>query len=92
MNRWRSSLVFACGLLLLQFCAGSAQACTACFGQSDSSLARGMNMGIFALLLVITSVLCAIAGFFVFLARRTAHLEEATSRFSKTLSQNQSNA
>jgi hypothetical protein len=39
---------------------------------ADSPLAQGMNMGILALLVVILSVLVTIAGFFVFLARRSA--------------------
>ena len=52
-------------------------ACTACFGKSDSNMAKGMNVGIFALLLVITCVLCGVAGFFVFLAKRTSQLAES---------------
>src|SRR5438093_5961951 len=47
-------------------------ACAACFGQSDDSMARGMNMGIFTLLVVIGSVLVGFASFGVFLARRSA--------------------
>ena len=50
----------------------SAHACAACFGASDSDMAKGMNMGIFALLGVIVAVLGSIASFFIFLARRTA--------------------
>ena len=53
------------------------RACTVCFGESDSNMAKGMNMGIFALLLVITSVLCGVAGFFVFLAKRSNQLHES---------------
>jgi hypothetical protein len=49
----------------------SLHACAACFGKSDSNLAKGMNMGIFALLGVIVTVLGGIASFFVFLARRS---------------------
>ena len=45
-------------------------ACATCFGQSDSPLAEGMNWGIFALLVVIVTVLAGVASFFVFLARR----------------------
>ena len=45
-------------------------ACAACFGASDSDMAKGMNMGIFALLAVIVVVLAAIASFFIYLARR----------------------
>jgi hypothetical protein len=51
------------------------QACVACFGQSDSAMAQGMNMGIFTLLLVITCVLCTIAGFFVYLIRRASQVQ-----------------
>jgi hypothetical protein len=65
-------------------------ACTACFGQSDSNMAKGMNMGIFALLLVITSVLCGVAGFFVYLAKRSSELEGAQG--ARSLSNNQTNA
>lgn len=92
MNRMKSFLLFALTGALVQFASAPVQACTACFGQSDSALAKGMNMGIFALLLVITSVLCGIAGFFVFVARRTAQLEEVPSHFAKNLSQTQTNA
>jgi hypothetical protein len=49
-----------------------ALACAACYGQSDSPMAKGMNAGIFALLGVIGTVLSAAATFFVFLSRRAA--------------------
>jgi len=49
-------------------------ACAACYGQSDSAMAKGMNWGIFTLLAVVVSVLGGIAGFFVFLARRSANV------------------
>ena len=48
------------------------RACAACFGQSDSPLAHGMNMGILSLLLFVVFVLGGIASFFVYLARRAA--------------------
>ena len=51
---------------------GSLWACAACYGQSDSPMANGMNWGIFSLLVVVVGVLGSIAAFFVFLARRTA--------------------
>ena len=47
-------------------------ACAACYGQSDSPMARGMNWGIFSLLFVVVFVLGTIATFFVFLAKRSA--------------------
>ena len=49
-----------------------AWACAACYGQSDSPMARGMNWGIFTLLGVIGLVLGGVAGFFVYLAKRAA--------------------
>jgi hypothetical protein len=51
---------------------GAALACAACYGQSDSPMAHGMNAGIFALLGVIGIVLCGAGTFFVVLARRAA--------------------
>ena len=51
-------------------------ACSACFGRSESNLARGMNWGIFSLLAVVVFVLSSIAAFFIYLAKRAA----ATSR------------
>ena len=47
-------------------------ACAACYGQSDSPLAAGMNWGIFSLLGTIIFVLGAVVAFFVYLARRSA--------------------
>jgi len=50
----------------------AAFACSACYGQSDSSLAKGMNNGIFVLLGFIGMVLAGVASFFVFIIRRAA--------------------
>ena len=62
-------------------------ACSACFGASDSELAKGMNMGIFALLAVIVVVLGGIASFFIYLARRaSAHASENSSTITKQTS------
>jgi hypothetical protein len=47
-----------------------ALACPVCFGQSDSPMAQGVNMGIYFLLAVVAGVLAAFASFFVYLARR----------------------
>ncbi len=59
---------------VLALAPATASACATCFGKSDSPMARGMNAGIFALLLVITSVLLAIAVFFFYILRRAARL------------------
>ena len=50
-------------------------ACAACYGQSDSPLAQGMNWGIFSLLAVVVFVLGSLASFFVYLGRKSAQLE-----------------
>ncbi|MCX8156745.1 MAG: hypothetical protein N3J91_09910 [Verrucomicrobiae bacterium] len=49
-----------------------AAACATCFGKSDSKLAEGLNMGIFALLGLVLLVLGWLAGFFIYLSRRAA--------------------
>jgi hypothetical protein len=50
-------------------------ACTACYGQSDSPLAQGMNWGILCLLGVIAGVLSGIVVFFVHAVKRSAAVE-----------------
>lgn len=62
-------LAFACQVN------GAAMACAACYGQSDSPMAKGMNAGIFALLAVVGTIWCGAATFFVFLHRRSNALK-----------------
>ena len=50
----------------------SAFACAACFGKSDSAMAKGMNMGILSLLITVVCVLGGVASFFIYLARKSA--------------------
>jgi hypothetical protein len=60
-----------------------ALACPVCFGQNDSPLATAMNMGIFAMLIVVAGVLAAFAYFFIYLSRRArlvAQQSEGTAR------------
>jgi len=45
-------------------------ACPVCFGESDSPLAKGVNVGVLFLLGTITAVLVAFASFMIYLARR----------------------
>jgi hypothetical protein len=66
----RLKLILAAAALAWLLAPGSADACAACFGHSDSPMAKGMNAGILALLAVIGTVLAGAASFFVFLARR----------------------
>lgn len=60
--------------LLLLILALESPACTACFGRSDSEMAKGMNMGIFFLLSVLLLVLGGIVSFFIFIIRRASRL------------------
>jgi len=66
--RWITTVVLFAAVFLPQ----AAPACSACFGKSDSDLAKGMNSGIFVLLAVVVVVLSAITSFFVYLARRAS--------------------
>lgn len=73
MKRKPAMKLLAAGLFLAAAMQpGSLWACAACYGQSDSPLAAGMNWGIFSLLGVVVAVLGGIAGFFVYLARKAA--------------------
>ena len=56
--------------LLLTVLAPRAAACAACFGQSDSAQAQGMNAGILTLLVFVVLFWVAFASFFVFIVRR----------------------
>lgn len=65
-DRWPVALLAALMLAVPR----AALACPVCFGQSDSPMAQGVNMGIFFLLGVVGVVLAGFAAFFVYLARR----------------------
>jgi hypothetical protein len=71
------------GWALLALLPGRVWACAACYGQSDSPMAAGMNWGILSLLGIIGLVLAGVAGFFVFLARRSAGAA-AAAQFAET--------
>jgi hypothetical protein len=79
-------------LAVIAAAGAESMACTACFGQSDSPMAKGMNMGIFTLLLVITCVLAGVASFFVYLIRRGSQLAEARQQLPAGLSEHRTNA
>jgi hypothetical protein len=59
-------------LFAVAFQPASLFACAACYGASDSPLAKGMNWGIFSLLGVVTVVLGSVASFFVFIGKKAA--------------------
>lgn len=62
-----------------------ALACAACYGKSDSNMAKSLNAGIFCLMGVVGVVLAGAASFFVFLSRRAAaaRLAEDATPISK---------
>jgi hypothetical protein len=71
------NLLIAAGLAALTHVNGAAMACAACYGISDSPMAKGMNAGILALLGIIGSVLACATTFFVFLAHRSKAIAKA---------------
>jgi hypothetical protein len=78
--------------LILALASPSVLACSACFGQSDSPLATGMNYGILVLLLVVTGVLGAFAVFFAYLARRSARYPAPGPESTEPLTENPTKA
>lgn len=63
------------GMLLLP---GAVQACSVCFGQTDSPLGKGLHWGVFALLMCISLMLVAFGAFAVYLVRRASIVEAET--------------
>ena len=74
-GRWLDRAVLAALMLVVP---RAALACPVCFGQSNSPMAQGVNMGIYFLLAVVVGVLAAFATFFVYLARRARAFAEET--------------
>ncbi len=64
-----------------------ALACPVCFGQNDSPLAKGVNMGVFFMLGVVGVMLGAFATFFVHLSRRARLFDESATSASRTPSE-----
>ncbi len=58
----RCKLIWAVLATVLMLRPDAAFACAACYGNSDSPLAQGMNWGIFSLLAVVGCVLSGVAG------------------------------
>jgi len=81
-NRRVLAAASACILAAL-FHPSSAFACAACYGQSDSAMAQGMNFGILTLLAVVVAVFGSVAGFFFYLARRSSQVKtgDASANF-----------
>ena len=71
---WRKALASLAGLFLAL---PSAFACSACYGDPDSPMSRGLTWAIVALVGVISMVLTGVTAFFVHVNRRTTALEQA---------------
>lgn len=65
-------------------------ACAVCFGKSDTALAKGLHWGVISLLVVVLCVLAGIAGFFMYLAKRSAALSDAPPAEPANFSKDQS--
>ena len=72
MNVRKLKILLAAMLCALVLHPASLFACAACYGASDSPMAKGMNWGIFSLLGVVVMVLGSIASFFVFIGKKYA--------------------
>jgi len=60
-----------------------ALACPVCFGQSDSPLAKAMNLGILAMLVVVAGMLASFASFFIYLSRRARLADQLPAESSQ---------
>ena len=74
-GRWLDRTAFAALMIAVP---RAALACPVCFGQSNSPMAQGANMGIYFLLAIVVGVLAAFATFFIYLARRARAFAEET--------------
>ena len=66
-------------VVAVAFQPGLLWACAACYGQSDSAMAKGMNWGILSLLAVVGMVLGGVVSFFVYLGKRSATVAAASA-------------
>lgn len=82
--KFRKTKVLVAGMLCaLAFQPHPLFACAACYGASDSPMAKGMNWGILSLLGVVACVLGSIASFFVFIGKRSAAVNSPESPATK---------
>lgn len=78
---WQKILaLFAASFLALP----SAFACSACYGDPDAPMSRGLTWAIVALVGTVSVVLTGITCFFVHVNRRTNALEHATQDSGQT--------
>ena len=73
MNHFKRIIgLFVLGLL---WAPNAANACTVCFGDSNSKLTQGMLAGVFVLLFCVLAVLGGFVALFIYLARKAAAAE-----------------
>lgn len=72
-------LLFSAAMAALVALPHTAAACSVCFGKSDSSLLKGMQMGVLALLAVVGVVLAGLAAFMIYLVKRSAMIAASTA-------------
>ena len=82
MSATKKTILLA--VLLALSAAPSAFACAACYGASDSPLAKGMNWGIMVLLCFVGFVLTVVTSFFVYIVRRASAMEAVAAQNNLT--------
>lgn len=55
----------------------AAEACSVCYGNSDSDMAKGFGWGVLSLLAVVVFVLSGFVAFFIYIAKRSAAMSQA---------------
>ena len=72
MNRFlRTKHFLAAALFVLALQPAVVRACSACYGDPDSSMSKGLGWGIVVLLGVVMTVLGGITTFFVYISKKS---------------------
>ena len=72
MNRFRTfKALLVAAVCAVAFDPAVLRACSACYGDSNSSMSKGLVAGITVLLGVVVTVLGGIATFFVYIAKKS---------------------
>ena len=79
----RSRLITLLVTAAMTFAVAPAFACAVCYGEPDAPMTHGLHWAILVLCAVVGVVLCSIAGFFVYVQRRTAQLALGSARGSR---------
>jgi hypothetical protein len=73
MKRFRKlKFLLVAVLAALVFHPGVLQACSACYGDPNASMSKGLRWGIFVLLGVVAMVLSGITTFFVYISKKSS--------------------